>query len=48
MFILFLGALLVHGWEFHRWLGMPALLYLAERVGRFRRGNKPFYVKHIK
>lgn len=48
MFILFLGALLVHGWWFWLWLIIPALLYLAERAGRVCRGEKPFYVKRIK
>eukprot|EP00750_Incisomonas_marina_P021488 INCI4459.1.p1 GENE.INCI4459.1~~INCI4459.1.p1 ORF type:complete len:903 (-),score=151.28 INCI4459.1:608-3316(-) len=47
-FILFFGALLVHGWMFWAWFLFPALLYCAERVFRYRRGGSPWLVKKVK
>ena len=48
-FVVFFGGLLIHGWEFWIWfLVISGPLYVAERVGRLCRGNKPFFVKRIK
>ena len=48
MFIVFLGFTIPHKPDWVLWFAIPALMYMYEKIQRYRRGSRPVILKEVR